>query len=188
MNSKKDSKNSHLKQKSTSALDPFPIVIQTVPKPPINSKPLIIIQGGGQAVFAFKEEQEKVIPGYNFQSLFRKKSHIRLARKRSKLQSQRRNPALKQEPELSEQKNILKGHWSSEQNKYYHWFLQLHSGHFIQKHMRRTDKIFKSMALFISTRQAEQCRSHHQKMEKKYHSFYRIIEKLRMQYFGTLRP
>jgi hypothetical protein len=27
---------------------------------------------------------EKIIPGYNFQSLFRKKSHIRLARKKNK--------------------------------------------------------------------------------------------------------
>lgn len=29
-------------------------------------------------------QEEKVIPGYNFQSLFRKKSHIRLARKKHK--------------------------------------------------------------------------------------------------------
>lgn len=30
--------------------------------------------------------------------------------------------------------------------------------------MRRLDKIFKTMELFIETREAEQCRSHHQKM------------------------
>ena len=29
-------------------------------------------------------QEDKVIPGYNFQSLFRKKSHIRLARKKHK--------------------------------------------------------------------------------------------------------
>lgn len=29
-------------------------------------------------------QEEKIIPGYNFQSLFRKKSHIRLARKKHK--------------------------------------------------------------------------------------------------------
>jgi len=52
--------------------------------------------------------------------------------------------------------------------------------------MRRTDKIFKTMELFIGTRQAEQCRSHHQKMEKKYHSFYQILVKLRMDFYAGL--
>lgn len=33
---------------------------------------------------AIYPQEEKVIPGYNFQSLFRKKSHIRLARKKHK--------------------------------------------------------------------------------------------------------
>ena len=42
------------------------------------------------------------------------------------------------------------------------------------------------MANFIQTREAEQCRSHHQKMEKKYHSFYQIIIKLRMDFFSSL--
>ena len=47
------------------------------------------------------------------------------------------------------------------------------------------DKIFKSMSTFIGTREAEQCRSHHQKMEKKYESFFRILESLRLEFYGT---
>ena len=50
--------------------------------------------------------------------------------------------------------------------------------------MRRLDKIFKTMALFIGSREAEQCRSHHQKMEKKYHSFANIIFFLRKFHYG----
>ena len=42
------------------------------------------------------------------------------------------------------------------------------------------------MANFIQTREAEQCRSHHQKMEKKYHSFYQILIKLRMDFYAGL--
>lgn len=53
------------------------------------------------------------------------------------------------------------------------------------KYLRRTDKIFKSMASFIQTREAEQCRSHHQKMEKKYHSFYQILIKLRTDFYHS---
>ena len=49
--------------------------------------------------------------------------------------------------------------------------------------MRRMDKIFKTMETFIGTRQAEQCRSHHQKMEKKYHNFPTIIKNLRLQHY-----
>jgi hypothetical protein len=78
-----------------------------------------------------------------------------------------------------EEKNMQKGHWTGEENKRYHWFLEIHSRHFIFKHLRRTDKIFKNMAAFIATREAEQCRSHHQKMEKKYHTFYQILLRLR---------
>jgi hypothetical protein len=47
------------------------------------------------------------------------------------------------------------------------------------------DKIFKTMECFIETRQAEQCRSHHQKMEKKYQYFPKIITNLRSQHYGT---
>jgi hypothetical protein len=51
--------------------------------------------------------------------------------------------------------------------------------------MRRLDKIFKTMANFIGSREAEQCRSHHQKMEKKYHSFPNITLYLRKFHYGS---
>jgi len=85
---------------------------------------------------------------------------------------------------LSEE-NRRKGHWSGEENKRYHWFLEIYNNHFICKEMRRLDKIFKTMALFIGSREAEQCRSHHQKMEKKYHSFTNIILYLRTFHYGS---
>lgn len=77
------------------------------------------------------------------------------------------------------------GHWSSDENKRYHWFLELHHEHFFNKHLRRTDRIFKSMASFVETREAEQCRSHHQKMEKKYKYFSKILMSLRLQNYNS---
>lgn len=74
-----------------------------------------------------------------------------------------------------ELKNVNRGHWSSDQNKKYHWFLEIHYRHFVNRYMRRMDKIFKTMEIFIGTRQAEQCRSHHQKMQKKYMNFISIL-------------
>lgn len=53
--------------------------------------------------------------------------------------------------------------------------------------MRRMDKIFKTMEIFVGTRQAEQCRSHHQKMEKKYYNFATIIANLRRMHYDSLR-
>lgn len=41
------------------------------------------------------------------------------------------------------------------------------------------------MALFIGSREAEQCRSHHQKMEKKFSSFLNIILFLRRSHYGS---
>lgn len=52
--------------------------------------------------------------------------------------------------------------------------------------MRRMDKIFKSMEIFVGTRLAEQCRSHHQKMEKKYLNFSNIITNLRKSHYNSL--
>jgi hypothetical protein len=52
--------------------------------------------------------------------------------------------------------------------------------------MRRMDKIFKTMADFLGSRAADQCRSHHQKMEKKYKNFYNIIYNLRLNHYNSL--
>ena len=54
--------------------------------------------------------------------------------------------------------------------------------------MRRTDKIFKTMEIFVGTRQAEQCRSHHQKMEKKYINFTNILVHFREENYHTTSP
>lgn len=40
------------------------------------------------------------------------------------------------------------------------------------------------MATFVETREAEQCRSHHQKMEKKYKHFSKILMSLRLQNYN----
>jgi hypothetical protein len=46
---------------------------------------------------------------------------------------------------------------------------------FENRDLRRSNKIFKKMARFIKTRCPEQCRSHHQKYEKKYATFDQIV-------------
>ena len=110
---------------------------------------------------------------------------MRLARKKHKDDSHRKSATIKLEHLEGETRQTQRGHWSAEENKLYHWFLEIHSEHFIRKHLRRTDKIFKAMASFIKSREAEQCRSHHQKMEKKYHSFYQILLKLRVKFYES---
>ena len=94
----------------------------------------------------------------------------------------------KSQQKTSENSQKNKGHWAYEQNKKYHLFLEIHSRHFIQKKLRRMDKIFKSMADFIGSREAEQCRSHHQKMEKKFKSFYKILKNLRFEFYSLADP
>lgn len=42
---------------------------------------------------------------------------------------------------------------------------------FLDKEARRTQKIFREMGRTIKTRGADQCRSHHQKMENKFPEF-----------------
>lgn len=79
----------------------------------------------------------------------------------------------KHEKELSG-KNV--GHWNVREKRLYHNFLTEHSQQFIRSELRRSDKIFRSMASYIGTRAPDQCRSHHQKMEKKYGSFQKILD------------
>ena len=81
--------------------------------------------------------------------------------------------------------NQLFGHWNVEENKRYHWFLEVHFSHFMNRSMRRMDRIFTLMAKFVSTREAEQCRSHHQKMEKKHKTFAKILLNLRLSHYET---
>ena len=89
-------------------------------------------------------------------------------------------------PKRHQEPGRLMGHWNHTEKRRYHWFLEIYHVHFEHKHLRRMDKIFKSMADFIGSRAAEQCRSHHQKMEKKYKSFHNIIFNLRMNHYYTI--
>ena len=91
----------------------------------------------------------------------------------------------KREGDRAGKEHLQRGHWKQEENKRYHWFLELHSSHFLNRHMRRMDKIFKTMEKFVGTREAEQCRSHHQKMEKKHGSFTVILRELRRQHYAA---
>lgn len=43
------------------------------------------------------------------------------------------------------------------------------------------------MGAFVQTRKPEQCRSHHQKMEKKYGTFLNILRSMRLEHFGSLQ-
>ena len=74
------------------------------------------------------------------------------------------------------------GHWTRQEKRLYFLFLYEHQSHFFNREMRRLDKIFKAMATFIGTRAADQCRSHHQKVEKKYHTFQNILNGLKEHY------
>lgn len=71
-------------------------------------------------------------------------------------------------------KNV--GHWNLREKRLYYTFLTQHERHFIKNELRRSDKVFRSMSHFIGTRAADQCRSHHQKMEKKYKTFENIVQ------------
>ena len=70
------------------------------------------------------------------------------------------------------------GHWSSEERGKYFCFIQAHQANFVKKELRRSDKIFKLMSSFLGSRAADQCRSHHQKMEKKHGPLGSIIKAL----------
>lgn len=50
---------------------------------------------------------------------------------------------------------------------------------FENRDLRRSNKIFKKMAKFVKTRCPEQCRSHHQKYQKKYHNFDSIVDSIK---------
>lgn len=57
---------------------------------------------------------------------------------KTKGQPKRRQPA-------KENSDRRVGHWVLTENKRYHWFLEIHHNHFMNKHLRRVDRIFKIM-------------------------------------------
>jgi len=56
--------------------------------------------------------------------------------------------------------------WNALEEIHYHFFLIINLPRF-QDTPKKNTNIFKLMELFISTRNAEQCRSHHQKKTEK---------------------
>jgi hypothetical protein len=81
----------------------------------------------------------------------------------------------------------LMGHWLPEENACYLAFLECSEQSFQAKGLRRRDKVFKAMAKTIRTRDPEQCRSHHQKMEKKYKSFEGLLAALREEHRNAVQ-
>ena len=78
-----------------------------------------------------------------------------------------------------------RGRWTSEERREYYVFLRIYSHFFTSKEHRRIDKVYRMMANFIRTRTPDQCRTHHQKLEYKYHRTTKILEALRSE-FGVI--
>ena len=79
-------------------------------------------------------------------------------------------------------KNLSFKKWSEKENLKYAEFLQKNRKEFADEVKRRSNRVFKKMQKKIKKRTAEQCRTHHQKMLKKFHSIESIIS-----YFGKIR-
>lgn len=52
---------------------------------------------------------------------------------------------------------------------------------FENRDLRRSNKIFKKMAKYVDTRCPEQCRSHHQKYQKKFKTFDSIVQTIQLK-------
>jgi hypothetical protein len=60
------------------------------------------------------------------------------------------------------------GKWSGEEHMKYIAFIDFNKDRMRSRDKRRSNKFYQEMADFIVTRNALQCRSHHQKLEEKY--------------------
>ncbi len=72
--------------------------------------------------------------------------------------------------ELLKEKAIVKNHhkWSPEENIKYIRFLIKNKQKFFDSDKTKRYRIFNKMAIYLRTRNATQCRTHHQKMLLKY--------------------
>lgn len=64
--------------------------------------------------------------------------------------------------------NNKTGHWSEKENAKYFAFLKKFKEKFSEKESRRQWKVFKTLSEFVKTRNANQCRSHHHKMQRNF--------------------
>lgn len=71
------------------------------------------------------------------------------------------------------------GRWNYDEQLLYLEFTKDNAFALENKENRRSSKIFKQMAKVVISRSADQCRSHHQKMEKKHGSVPNILTQCR---------
>jgi len=60
-----------------------------------------------------------------------------------------------------------KGNWEYNEDMRFMTFMIENRESFENKNLRRSNKVFKKMAKYVKSRCPEQCRSHHQKYERK---------------------
>ena len=70
------------------------------------------------------------------------------------------------------------GRWSIKEHAKYYTFLVVNENILKNKNMHKNDRIFRLMSRFIMSRTSEQCRSHHQKIERKWTDITTIISNL----------
>ncbi len=86
------------------------------------------------------------------------------------LQRIRARKSFSRKVELLKEKSIVENHhkWSTEENIKYVKFLAKNKQKFVGQDKTKRYRIFNKMALHLKTRNATQCRTHHQKMLLKY--------------------
>ena len=75
------------------------------------------------------------------------------------------------------------GRWSAHEEIKYCGFLKNNMQLLNDPQKRKTKKVFERMASALHSRDAEQCRSHHQKMMARFQGILKIIEHLEGSYF-----
>jgi hypothetical protein len=71
-----------------------------------------------------------------------------------------------------------RGRWTPAENLLYKEFVLDRKNTFMRTDSRRSNRIFKEMSKVITTRNAIQCRSHHQKMQNMYGSLSKLLDAL----------
>ena len=74
----------------------------------------------------------------------------------------------------STSENITEGKWLDEENVKFAIFMTLNKDVFKSKEKRKAEKIFKNVAAFLQSRSARQCRSHFQKLIKKFGTVFQM--------------
>ncbi len=67
------------------------------------------------------------------------------------------------------------GKWSMEEHMRYIAFIDFNKDRMRSKEKRRSNKFYQEMSDFVASRNALQCRSHHQKLEEKYTHAIKIV-------------